>query len=110
MNEKNLVRVKYGLKAVSLILLLIGVITCIFCMFDDFYFFISLIVSVSLLLLCLRCFIALEFFEISIKKGFTGSKYFWYCFIFGWIGYLMVIALPNKIAVKNSSGYELPEL
>lgn len=37
-----------------------------------------------------------EFFAIATKKGYNDSKYFWYCFLFGIAGYLMVVALPQK--------------
>lgn len=40
--------------------------------------------------------IADEFSTIAKYKGYTDSKYFWYCFLFGLVGYLMVIALPAK--------------
>ena len=39
---------------------------------------------------------AYEFFEIVTLKGYKDRKYFWFCFLFGIIGYLMVIALPSK--------------
>ena len=63
------------------------------------------------IILFLNYFLAKEFYAIAEMKGYEyHKKYFWYCFIFGWIGYLMVIALPNKTAIKKSVGDELPEL
>ena len=63
------------------------------------------------IILFLNYLLAREFYAIAEMKGYEyHKKYFWYCFIFGWIGYLMVIALPNKIAVKNSVSDELPEI
>ena len=46
-------------------------------------------------------FIAREFVKITVMKGYpcesmAKNKYFWYCFLFGIIGYLMVIALPVR--------------
>ena len=40
--------------------------------------------------------IAKKFEEIAEMKGHIGSTYFWYTFVFGGIGMLMVIALPNQ--------------
>ena len=65
-----------------------------------------------------------EFRDIAAEKGFDGKKYFWYCFWLGFIGYLMVIALPDRkipqksIIVDNSAvspvsqipSAELPDL
>lgn len=71
---------------------------------------IVVIIVIGILLL-LNYLLAKEFYAIAEMKGYEyHKKYFWYCFIFGWIGYLMVIALPNKTAIKKSVGDELPEL
>ena len=40
--------------------------------------------------------IAKKFEEIAEMKGHIGSTYFWYTFILGFVGMLMVIALPIK--------------
>ena len=40
--------------------------------------------------------IATEFHIIAQEKGYSERKYLWYCFLFGIIGYLMVIALPDR--------------
>ena len=40
--------------------------------------------------------IAKEFEAAAIAKGYTEKKYFWYSFLLGIIGYLLVIALPKK--------------
>ena len=49
--------------------------------------------------------IAKKFEEIAEMKGHEGSTYFWFTFMFGVVGMLMVIALPNtKVPpVFNSS-------
>jgi len=41
-------------------------------------------------------FIAMEFEAVANQKGYSESKYFWYPFLFGIAGYLLVIALPPK--------------
>lgn len=46
--------------------------------------------------LVLDYFIADEFRNIAAKKGFCGRKYFWWSFFLGIVGYLMVVALPDR--------------
>ena len=50
--------------------------------------------------------IAKKFEEIAEMKGHDGSTYFWFTFIFGLVGMLMVIALPNTRAITIKT---LPE-
>lgn len=47
-------------------------------------------------LLILDYFIADEFRCIAQMKGYCGRKYFWWSFFTGFVGYLMVAALPNR--------------
>ena len=51
--------------------------------------------------LIINVVIAKKFVEIADMKGHYGSDYFWYIFLFGMIGMLMVIALPDK-SVKDT--------
>ena len=39
---------------------------------------------------------ALEFSSIAVEKGHDGTKYFWYTFLLGIMGALMVVALPDR--------------
>ena len=41
--------------------------------------------------------IAKKFADIAEMKGHEGDTYFWFTFIFGVIGMLMVVALPDTI-------------
>ena len=50
--------------------------------------------------------IAKKFEEIAEMKGHEGRTYFWFTFIFGLVGMLMVIALPNAKAITIKT---LPE-
>ena len=47
--------------------------------------------------------IAKKFSDIAEMKGHEGGTYFWFTFLFGMVGMLMVIALPNRtsINIKN---------
>ncbi len=48
------------------------------------------------------CFIAaLEFAAIASEKGYDDAKYFWYPFLLGIIGMLIIIALPDRGAKYN---------
>lgn len=55
----------------------------------------ALIVLAVTLALTVNYFIANKFADIAASKGHSKRKYFWICFLFGIIGYLWVIALPN---------------
>lgn len=58
---------------------------------------IGLILLIPILaLLLLDYFIADEFRCIAVRKGYCGRKYFWWSFFTGFIGYMMVIALPDR--------------
>lgn len=43
----------------------------------------------------LICFFSQWFYEVACFKGYPERKYFWICFWFGPIGYLLVAALPD---------------
>ena len=60
------------------------------------------VVSIIIFVFSTRLFFAFEFGEISKLKGYSERKYFWYSFIFGVVGYLIVIALPCKIVVEHN--------
>ena len=55
---------------------------------------------------------ATEMHEIATMKGFPQKKYFWFVFLFGIFGMLLVIALPNNSANVTTEKIEnnLPEL
>lgn len=46
--------------------------------------------------IALNWYIANCFYDIACVKGFTESRYLWVPFWFGIIGYLLVIALPDR--------------
>ena len=45
--------------------------------------------------------VAKQFSCIAEMKGHRGSKYFWFTFILGVVGMLMVVALPNVSKKEN---------
>ena len=74
------------------------------------FLIVLLSLAVIVALLYLQYIIAKEFYSAAVTKGYSNKKYLWYCFFLGMIGYLMVIALPNKIVRTNQSADELPEI
>lgn len=69
--------------------------------------------------LIVAAIIASEFQSIATEKGYDVTRYFWFTFLFGVLGMLMVIALPDKKArpkeetvevVKKFDSDELPDL
>ncbi len=59
-------------------------------------------VMLFILILIIHWFIAKEFYIIAIMKGFDERKYFWLPFLLGLIGYLMIIALPDRGSVDDT--------
>lgn len=41
-------------------------------------------------------FCAKSFEEAAVDKGYTDRKYFWLCLLLPPVGYLLVIALPDR--------------
>ncbi|MBQ9953774.1 MAG: hypothetical protein IJO92_05555 [Clostridia bacterium] len=52
--------------------------------------------------------IAGEFHQAATLKGHPQSKYFWICFFCGIVGYLLVIALPDKAQSVHPSSATHP--
>ena len=46
--------------------------------------------------------IADEFYWVAVQKGYEDRRFFWYCFLFGIAGYLLVIALPENKSEEKS--------
>lgn len=59
----------------------------------------ALIVLGSIAVIVVWVFVALEFRKIAAMKGHDEAKYFWWTFLMGPVGMLMVIALPQKINI-----------
>ena len=52
----------------------------------------------AIVALIISAIIAACFAEVARAKGHEGGAYFWLCFLFGLAGYLLVIALPDRMA------------
>ena len=67
---------------------------------------ITVYILIATVYLILDYYIAKLFSEAAEAKGCHDSKYFWICFFFGFIGYLLVIALPDR----NQRSADIDEL
>lgn len=66
----------------------------------------ALIIVGALVVIAIAAFAASEFKRIAEMKGHAGGKYFWWSFLLGPVGMLMVVALPDW--KKPSVPVELP--
>ena len=69
-----------------------------------------LIILGSILLLWILYLIAKEFYKVAQEKGYSEKKYLWLPFLLGMIGYLLVIALPDRGNTPKVISDELPDL
>lgn len=76
------------------------------------FFLLLLCIASAALSIWVYYLISREFYRAAVMKGHTEKKYLWLPFFLGIIGYLLVIALPNKnaVSVAQSANDELPEL
>lgn len=72
----------------------------------------ALLIAACAALLVLDFFVAREFFLAAAMKGWASRKYFFYAFFLPVIGYLLVIALPDRGSASDGSfeSRDLPEL
>lgn len=54
--------------------------------------------------------VAKEFYVVAKEKGYYEKKYLWICFLLGVIGYLLVVALPDRGNATTAISDELPDL
>ena len=62
------------------------------------------------LVLWIDYLIAKEFYFAAQAKGYYEKKYLWICFLLGAVGYLLVIALPNRAIAHKEANDDLPAL
>lgn len=53
--------------------------------------------------LAIDWFGAKAMYDIAVMKGHPEKKYFWWCFWMAMLGYLMVIALPDRRGAQAQS-------
>ena len=69
-----------------------------------------LIIAFCALMLWVLFLIAKEFYKAAQAKGYSEKKYFWIPFWLGIVGYMLVIALPDRGNTPKAVIDELPEL
>lgn len=60
-----------------------------------------LIVVISVIALAVLFYLANEFYKVAKEKGYYEKKYLWIAFLFSIIGYLLIIALPDRNQIKK---------
>lgn len=78
----------------------------------EFLIFLSAVVG-AILVLYIEYKLAEQFYHAAYLKGYSERKYLWICFFFNIVGYLLVIALPDRNASSEKASFyddELPEL
>ena len=74
----------------------------------------SIIVLISLVVAVIGIWvlylIADEFYKAAEAKGYPEKKYLWICFFLGVVGYLLVVALPDRGNAPKAISDELPDL
>ena len=56
----------------------------------------NMIFLIAVVVLIIDGLIAREFDKVAAEKGYNDIKYFWISFFLGIVGYLLVIALPDR--------------
>ena len=73
---------------------------------DELIIFFSIVGGILAILV--DYFIAKTFQEIAEQKGHFERKYFWWTFLMGPVGMLMVVALPDLRSHPSASGLSIP--
>ena len=71
-----------------------------------------LIIAACLAFLVLDYFVAREFHMAAAMKGWASKKYFFFAFFLTVVGYLLILALPDRGSTSAGSfeSRDLPEL
>lgn len=71
-----------------------------------------LIIAACLAFLVLDYFVAREFYMAASMKGWASKKYFFFAFFLTVVGYLLILALPDRGSISAGSfeSRDLPEL
>ena len=69
-------------------------------------------IAVAVLALALDFLVSREFYKTAVMKGWAHKKYFFFPFLLPVIGYLLVIALPDRGSAADGSfeSRDLPDL
>ena len=56
----------------------------------------AVLLLILILGLVVSYLLAKEFYRAAVARGWPAKKYFWICFLLPVIGYLLIIALPDR--------------
>ena len=70
------------------------------------------LIAACIALLVLDFFVAKEFYQAAASKGWASKKYFFFAFFLTLIGYLLILALPDRGSISAGSfeSRDLPEI
>lgn len=75
-----------------------------------------ILVCIVFLVLVIKLWIYITnaFYNVAKDKGYSSKKYFWIPFWLTWIGYLLIIALPDRGRIRKPAPVtrrdDLPDL
>ena len=107
--KKYAPRVASSVTVIRWILLFLGFILVVAGMdrFDEeIIIYVAIIEIILQLIVSLNYALACLFFRVAVDKGYTGQVYLAAAFWLGFVGYLLIVALPNTYA--NVQGYYQP--
>lgn len=64
----------------------------------------------AVLIIVINWYLGEQFYAAANAKGHSSRKYFWISFLIPTAGYLLVIALPDRLDSPQVVADELPEL
>ncbi len=98
-------------KRIAISIMIVAALTALIVSWATEEFYITAITSFCVgFALILDFAFAQEFGGIAVEKGYSYKKYVIWCYIFTVIGYLMVIALPDRGSKAEVATDELPDL
>lgn len=73
------------------------------------------IILLCILAIVIYALVAVEFYRVAVMKGHDEKKYFWLSFLLSFIGWMLVIALPDRSTQSGNASAtladdDLPEL
>ena len=74
---------------------------------EGYPLFLGIGVAVGILV---EYYIAGLFYFIAVDKGYSAKVYLWIATLFGFVGYLLIVAMPDRGISQKMVSDELPDL
>lgn len=71
-----------------------------------------LVILILAAVIAINVFVARAFRDVARMKGHKGARYFWIPFLFGFAGWILVLALPDRLgrpALNHGRAYAFDE-